>query len=597
MATLKNTTVSGTGAIQIPSGTTAQRPIKADIYTTVGNTNWTVPTGVTQVEVLVVGGGGGSGGGGNSGYYGGGGGGGGVVYHPGFAVTAGNSITITVGVGGTAGTQIGDSGFRGGNGGNSAFDSLIANGGGGGGGNAQANGADGGSGGGGNLYSGTGGTSNQSSYSGATIYGNSGGTGQGNYNGNGSSGGGGGAGGVGGDHNNAGTAGRGGYGIPFRISGETVFYGGGGAGRGGTRNGEAVRGSTPANVAGAAGTGAGGGGRLATSGMAGGSGIVIVRYSDVGIPSEWRGFTRFNTTHSVRETFDGTNWVNSDNGLTVGLGLTEFAPAPSAKYIKQATPSATDGFYWIRPPGETISRRIYCDMNTMGGGWMLLWYNHDGPQNSGNDGMYNVINGAESEAQPYHMGGTKGRGKAYWYNVHSQYRRVDIMKTYHAYNSSNVRQTQVESSDSGLTQGAGGNGAGNLWSGISNRTVADRLDLGENVSFADVFGTGYPANSGFALVRTLNNPVALYLDNGTTPGYQHYGSSVNIMGDNSSLGFSNMIDQYGSAPHMLWWAARHWIAYSGNSAGTNAHRCQFVCWGSENLWVERAYWIREKGIL
>jgi hypothetical protein len=596
MAILKNTTITGTGAISLPTGTTAQRPIKTDIYSTPGTVTWTVPSGVTQVEVLIVGGGGGSGGGGNTGYQGGGGGGGGVVYHPGFAVTPLSSITITVGSGGSAGLQTGDNGFRGGNGGNSVFGSMTANGGGGGGGNSQSGGAAGGSGGGGNLYSGTGGASNQPSFTGATVYGNSGGTGQANYNGGGSSGGGGGAGGPGGDHNNNGTAGRGGWGIPFDISGITVFYGGGGAGRGGTQNGESVRGSTPANTVGANGTGAGGGGRISTSGMAGGSGIVIVRYSSEGIPSDWIGYTRFNTTHNVREIYNGQNWINPDNGLTVGLGLAEFSPAPSAKYIKQATPTATDGFYWIRPPGETISRRIYCDMTTMGGGWMMLFYNHDGPQQSGNSEMYGVINGTESEARPFHMGGTKGFGKAHWYNVHSQYLRVDIMKTYHAYNSSNVRQTRTDN-DSGLGQGGGADGNGNLWSGISNRTVADRLDLGENVSFADVFGTAAPGSGGFALIRTLNNPVALYLDNGTTPGYTHYGSSRNIMGDNSSLGFSNILDQYGSPPHMLWWAARHWIAYVAGSSGTNAHRCQYPCWGSENLWIERAYWIREKGIL
>jgi hypothetical protein len=60
-------------------------------------TTWTVPTGVTAIDVLLVGGGGGGGADG-----GGGGGGGGVGSASGLATTAGSVVTITVGSGGTA---------------------------------------------------------------------------------------------------------------------------------------------------------------------------------------------------------------------------------------------------------------------------------------------------------------------------------------------------------------------------------------------------------------------------------------------------------------------------------------------------------------
>lgn len=63
--------------------------------------SWTVPTGVTSAEFLVVGGGGG--GGYFAGRCGGGGGGGGVV-HSIFTVTPGASYTITIGAGGAAGS-------------------------------------------------------------------------------------------------------------------------------------------------------------------------------------------------------------------------------------------------------------------------------------------------------------------------------------------------------------------------------------------------------------------------------------------------------------------------------------------------------------
>jgi hypothetical protein len=68
------------------------------------STTWTVPTGVTAIDVLVVGGGGG---GGNDG--GGGGGGGEVRQATGVSVTAGNTSTITVGNGGAGKTLSGAS--------------------------------------------------------------------------------------------------------------------------------------------------------------------------------------------------------------------------------------------------------------------------------------------------------------------------------------------------------------------------------------------------------------------------------------------------------------------------------------------------------
>jgi len=95
---------------------------------------FSVPTGITAVDALVVGGGGGSG------RRGGGGGAGGLIFRPGFPVTPGGTVTVTVGCGGSpASTQTGP-GMRGGSGQDSAFGTLTAKGGGGSGG-AQTGGS------------------------------------------------------------------------------------------------------------------------------------------------------------------------------------------------------------------------------------------------------------------------------------------------------------------------------------------------------------------------------------------------------------------------------------------------------------------------
>jgi uncharacterized repeat protein (TIGR02543 family) len=88
-------------------------------FTTVGTCTWTVPNGLTNVEVLAVAGGGG--GGYSYGNTGAGGGGGGQVKTG--TATLGPTLEVTVGAGGTAGTL---STGRGGSGGNSIVSSITA---------------------------------------------------------------------------------------------------------------------------------------------------------------------------------------------------------------------------------------------------------------------------------------------------------------------------------------------------------------------------------------------------------------------------------------------------------------------------------------
>jgi len=247
-------------------------------FTTVGNSTFIPPVGVTSVQYLVVAGGGGGGGGYGNGNGIGGGGGGGVLYNASYAITT-TPYTVTVGAGGAGGlgNADGQGGNSGSSGNNSTFGPITAIGGGYGAKSSYA-GGNGGSGGGGGT-SAAGGTGSQ---------GNAGGAGGGSalpYVG----GGGGGAG-------SAGTAGgtsgngSGGYGLAYSISGVSLTYAGGGGGGGYTSFGAAMDGGGAGATGGSNGTagianrggGGGGGGWPASgtggSGGAGGSGIVIIRY-------------------------------------------------------------------------------------------------------------------------------------------------------------------------------------------------------------------------------------------------------------------------------------------------------------------------------
>ena len=271
----------------------------ATAITTGGNAvfstrTWTVPTGLTSVQVLVVAGGGG-GGSSNGLKTGGAGGGGGVVVATSFAVTPGAAVTVKTGAGGSGGSC-----SNGVAGGYSTFGTLTAVGGGWGSGCSATEGK-GGSGGGGHYRIGaattqaTLGTASDVANN-ITAYGSKGGNAGDNYD-NGGGGGGGGATQVGFNGTGTGatgTGGNGGEGIAnsFR-TGSSIVYGSGGGGGGYTTNG--IGGTNGGNgcgtnASGAGGahgvneTGGGGGGgwMTCTPGQAagrGGSGIVVVRYA------------------------------------------------------------------------------------------------------------------------------------------------------------------------------------------------------------------------------------------------------------------------------------------------------------------------------
>ena len=252
---------------------------------------WTVPSGVSAVDVLVVAGGGGGGSSNGCCPSGGAGGGGGVVVATNFSVTPGALITVRTGLGGN-GTYCGN-GLAGGN---SAFGTLLAIGGGRGQG-CSTTASPGGSGGGAHHQA-NGGPSTQttsgtpSNGSNITAYGRAGG-GATNYNGGG--GGGGGAtqaGGAGGS--NFGGAGGEGIANSFRTN-SAIVYGSGGGGQGssahgaggtngGRGSGNSGFGGTGINGVNETGSGGGGGWTNSSVGQPagrGGTGIVVVRYSAI----------------------------------------------------------------------------------------------------------------------------------------------------------------------------------------------------------------------------------------------------------------------------------------------------------------------------
>ena len=324
----------GSGAIQLPTGTTGQRPASPQNgmlrkNTTTGlvehwdptTSAWISLTSVIQYDVLVVAGGGGTG---YSLYHNGGGGGGGLIYSSGI-VSIGQSYAITVGAGGTGGTSNSSNNNTAGN--NSIFGLFTAVGGGKGGTWPDYPGGNGGSGGGGAE---NGNAPSQVPGTGTTGQGYAGG--QGNVSGTGyGGGGGGGAGAVGGTGILNTRGGNGGTGLAYTISGASQYYGGGGGGAnyygnsnssggsGGGAPGWWSSGSGAAGSNGAAGsanatanTGGGAGGYErfdSRAGAVGGSGVVILR-----IPSAYTATFTGGLTTSLSNAVTGYKIYTVTNG-------------------------------------------------------------------------------------------------------------------------------------------------------------------------------------------------------------------------------------------------------------------------------------------
>lgn len=284
-------------------------------FSAVGSHSWSVPVGVTNVSILVIGGGGGGGaGGGNDGS--GAGGGGGVIYNTTVDVSGDSLLDIYVGDGGNGESATFDNGENGTNSNITIGSYTIEAIGGGGGAGVSNDGYHGGSGGGGwgDNSATNGGTS--------TANGNDGGDGYAGGVGSRSGGGGGGSN-TAGTNGNTGTGGDGGSGLTY--FGQEFACGGGGGGSTGGSAGCAGAGAggygsnnggTANSSYGHGGGGGGTGGYVNSPGGDGGSGLVFIRWLSSNDPTVTMHYPLENSNYTTTNTVVSNATVTSPHPVT-----------------------------------------------------------------------------------------------------------------------------------------------------------------------------------------------------------------------------------------------------------------------------------------
>jgi hypothetical protein len=411
-SSFKSLVVNDTGYVQLPNGTSANRPSPSSTvvvqWTNTGtqavsvtsgsatttSTSWTCPTGVSQIEVMVVAAGGGGMASSNCCVGASGAGAGGLIYNSAFPVVAGTSYTVTVG-----------QGSAGANGGNSSFGGLTAIGGGKGsryvlGGATDGIPGTGGSGAGGaglvnsadtSYWSGRSGTAGQG-FPGGTYYDTEGPTQNTRAAGGGGAGGPGyDSGGDGGEYASIRSA-AGGPGVQIAITGTPTYYAGGGGGSvrtnaggsqtggygglGGGGKGADVAGTGAANGTASTGGGAGGssGGNGAQGNTTGGSGIVVIRYVFETATTQAITQSRLNTVTGAVESFGTNNTWNQQatdatiiqNGIVLNLD--------PALYTSGTTWFDTSGF----GNNVTLTNSPIFDPNDSGGSFTFNGTNQYG---------------------------------------------------------------------------------------------------------------------------------------------------------------------------------------------------------------------------
>ena len=241
----------------------------------------------------------------------------------------------------------------------------------------------------------------------------------------------------------------------------------------------------------------------------------------------------------------------------------------SCAQIHEADPTLTDGFYTLEPQGlEDPPFQVYCDMETDGGGWAVIFKNHGGsvPGETSNDALLDGDPGPYTGViLPHTLELVSGVNVAAW-NWYRDAPGHDWLKLGTLYDP----QDQIVHEQSLRVE------LGEVtWSWILSRPSSEYCHLAPNP-------IALVANGDEPLGQTTY--VNSYQSERRTFGLASSGAALE---DRCGQGDDNLIND---PQQVLAWiegysmgGIRHLFSYVHTSSGQDASRCQFACWNENTV--------------
>ena len=200
--------------------------------------------------------------------------------------------------------------------------------------------------------------------------------------------------------------------------------------------------------------------------------------------------------------------------IVVGDGTISEHAGASCWSIKQSYPNSPDGTYWVQTPALIAPMRVYCDMTTDGGGWVLVGRGRDGWNwPSTGQGVQSAIATTPS--------GTDAFGVAAYSN-----KIIDGL----------LNNTRPDSLDDGIRLRRATNNTGTSWQDIRWKLEGPRPGFGGRDRWTWAFGAGISLDS-VSINGVSYGKANTYFSGSNLTGQT--GASPNLTGVNAWMTYNN----------------------------------------------------------
>ena len=166
---------------------------------------------------------------------------------------------------------------------------------------------------------------------------------------------------------------------------------------------------------------------------------------------------RITTAARWTANFNLTSDLNYGKIQDTSLGTSSSSPATSAAQILSANPESSSGLYWIkgRSGTQTYPAQIWCDMERLGGGWMLTHHNkcvdNEGVPESDFTSKIGTPNDSVTSTDTAWAGATDSNGGNFtgddmWTHVIGAGHPASLFMREHQYSGGSYKETQKYSS-------------------------------------------------------------------------------------------------------------------------------------------------------